>query len=70
MIVAQNKPKRLTHKTSSSMHHPLQVFPWQQTTQRTRMTMTLHPINHPMEESNKCLGCCCFFCLVTRKDLL
>lgn len=65
MIAAQNKPKRSTHKPSSSMHHPLQVSlatNHPTPAQRTHITMTLHPINHPMEEATSVWVVVVLFC--------
>lgn len=71
LIAAQNKPKRSTHKPSSSMHHPHRVslaINHLTPAQRTHMKMTLDPINHPMDETASVWVVA--FCLVTRKALL
>lgn len=61
---AQNKPKRSTHKPSSSMHHPLQVPLATNLPSNTPPKTDNDPRPHQShEESSKCLGCYWFlFC--------
>lgn len=61
-ITAQNKPKWSSHKPSSSMHHPLQVFPGNKPPNaRPTDPHDNDPTpNQPFHGgSNKCLDCCC-----------